>query len=160
MRAEGPMRIVEITEVSDELVAALERLIPQLDPEVAAPTRGHLERMVASPACALLVAREEGEDRAILGCLTLVWYPIPTGLRAWIEDVVVDRDARGRGIGEALMREAMTRAAGLGATKLDLTSRPSREAADRLYRRLGFQLRDTRVYRYLHGGTGTAERIG
>ena len=143
------MHIEEIDRVTDELVAAMDRLIPQLDPAVAAPSRAQLERVVASPATALLVARETGRDGAILGSLTLVWYPIPSGLRAWVEDVVVDRSARGRGIGEALMREALVRAVAFGASKVDLTSRPLRESADRLYRRLGFTMRETRVYRYL-----------
>jgi ribosomal protein S18 acetylase RimI-like enzyme len=143
------MHIEEVDRLTDQLVAAMERLIPQLDPDVAPPSREQLAMVVSSPATALLVARESAGERAILGSLTLAWYPIPSGVRAWVEDVVVDRAARGRGIGEALMREALRRAATLGATKVDLTSRPMRESADRLYRRLGFAMRETRVYRYL-----------
>jgi ribosomal protein S18 acetylase RimI-like enzyme len=88
----------------------------------------------------------DGEP-AILGSMTLVVFRIPTGLRAWIEDVVVDGSARGRGVGEALNRAAIDRARAAGATTVDLTSRPSREAANRLYRRLGFEQRTTNVYR-------------
>jgi ribosomal protein S18 acetylase RimI-like enzyme len=83
--------------------------------------------------------------------LTLAVFPIPTGVRAWIEDVVVDQSARGRGVGEALSRRALELAAQAGARTVELTSRPSREAANRLYRRLGFEARETNVYRYQHG---------
>ncbi len=104
-----------------------------------------------SPATVLLVARD-GEPPEIVGTLTLVVFRIPTGLRAWVEDVVVDDSVRGRGVGSALTREALRRAEAAGARTVDLTSRPSREAANRLYRRLGFELRETNVYRYSTGG--------
>ena len=133
------------TEVSDELVAALTRLLPQLSSSSPAPTRAELEELVASPATHLLVARVG--DR-IVGSLTLVVFRIPTGVRAWIEDVVVDGEARGQGIGERLNRDALDLARRLGAKTVDLTSRPSREAANRLYQRIGFQARQTNVYRY------------
>ena len=93
----------------------------------------------------LLVARTEG---TIVGTLTLAMFPIPTGFRAWIEDVVVDEAARGKGVGEALTNEAIGLARAAGARTVDLTSRPSRAAAGRLYERAGFEERDTRVYRY------------
>ena len=99
-----------------------------------------------SDACHLLLARDD--DGAILGSMTLVVFPIPTGIRAWIEDVVVDGDARGRGVGDALNRTAIDIARDLGAKTVDLTSRPSREAANRLYQRIGFEPRETNVYRY------------
>jgi ribosomal protein S18 acetylase RimI-like enzyme len=86
-------------------------------------------------------------DGEIMGALTLVMFPIPTGLRAWIEDVVVDQAARGRGVGAALTQEAVRLARTDGARSVDLTSRPSRQAANRLYERLGFQVRDSKVYR-------------
>jgi len=95
----------------------------------------------------LLVATDDSTG-AVVGSLTLVVFRIPTGVRAWIEDVVVDGAARGRGVGEALNRFALDRAAALGARTVDLTSRPTREAANRLYRRLGFEPRDTNIYRY------------
>jgi ribosomal protein S18 acetylase RimI-like enzyme len=137
--------ISEITEVTDEVVAAFERLIPQLSSSNPPPSRKVLETIAASEASRLLMARVDGR---ILGSLTLVLFPIPTGIRAWIEDVVVDDEARGRGVGAALSRHALTMAAEAGATTVDLTSRPSREAANRLYRRLGFEPRETNVYRY------------
>ena len=86
--------------------------------------------------------------RQIVGSLTLALFRIPTGLRAWIEDVVVDDAARGKGVGEALSRAAIARAKAAGAVSVDLTSRPSREAANRLYQRIGFELRETNVWRY------------
>jgi ribosomal protein S18 acetylase RimI-like enzyme len=132
--------------VTDELVAAFARLIPQLSRSAPAPTPEELSTIVASPATALLVAR--GDDGTIVGSLTLVLFRIPTGVRAWIEDVVVDESARGSGVGEVLNREALRLAAEAGAVTVDLTSRPSREAANRLYKRLGFVERDTNVYRY------------
>ncbi|CAN5195797.1 hypothetical protein BH24ACT1_BH24ACT1_13090 [soil metagenome] len=140
------MTVEEVTEVTSAVVAAFARLVPQLSRSSPPPTEAELDEMVASPATVVLVARD-GEGK-IVGALTLVLFRIPTGLRAWIEDVVVDEDARGGGVGEALIRAALERAAGAGARSVDLTSRPSREAANRLYRRLGFEQRETFVYRY------------
>jgi ribosomal protein S18 acetylase RimI-like enzyme len=142
------MSIEKITEVTDELVAAFGRLTPQLSASNPAPTRAELAEMVGSPAISLLVAREPNAGGAIVGSLTLAMFRIPTGLRAWIEDVVVDSAQRGKGIGEALTREALRVAQEAGATTVDLTSRPSREAANRLYQRIGFEKRETNVYRY------------
>jgi ribosomal protein S18 acetylase RimI-like enzyme len=133
------------TEVTDDVVEAFARLIPQLSSSSPPPSRDELRELVESPATTLLVARDEGE---ILGSLTLVVFRIPTGVRAWIEDVVVDDAARGKGVGAALNERALQVAERLGARTVDLTSRPSREAANRLYQRLGFQARDTNVYRY------------
>ena len=140
------VHVEEASAVTDELVAAFARLIPQLSRSAPAPTPDQLSAIVSSPATALLVARDD--DGAIVGSLTLVRFRIPTGVRAWIEDVVVDESARGSGVGEALNREALRLAAEAGALTVDLTSRPSREAANRLYKRLGFVERDTNVYRY------------
>ena len=133
------------TTVSDELVAAFDRLIPQLSSSSPPPGREGLQSIVDDRDSVLYVARIGGQ---IVGSLTLATYRIPTGLKAWIEDVVVDEAARGRGIGEALSVAALEEARRRGAKDLNLTSRPSREVANRLYLRLGFQLRDTNVYRY------------
>jgi ribosomal protein S18 acetylase RimI-like enzyme len=140
------LRVGAVTEVTAELVEAFARLVPQLSSSSPAPGRAELADVVESPATTLLVARRPEGD--IVGTLTLVMFRIPTGVRAWIEDVVVDEVARGRGVGEALNEEALRQAAAAGARSVDLTSRPSREAANRLYRRLGFQLRETNVYRH------------
>jgi ribosomal protein S18 acetylase RimI-like enzyme len=139
------VEIVTVTDVTEELVAAFGRLIPQLSRSNPAPTAERLGEIAGSDATLLLIAREE---ERILGSLTLAIFRIPTGLRAWIEDVVVDETARGKGVGEALNLEALRLASDAGATTVDLTSRPSREAANRLYQRLGFEPRQTNVYRY------------
>ena len=136
----------EATEVTPELVSAFERLIPQLSKSNPPPSEAELRAIVDSDASILLIA--EDDSGRIVGSLTLAMFRIPTALRAWIEDVVVDEAARGQGVGEALNRAALERAEAEGAKTVDLTSRPSREAANRLYQRLGFELRDTNVYRY------------
>ena len=134
--------------VDDELVAAFERLVPQLSRSSPPPTADELAEIVGDPMTRLLVARDADAGGAIVGTLTLAMFRIPTGLRAWIEDVVVDESGRGRGVGEALNRRALDLARDAGAKTVDLTSRPSREAANRLYQRLGFEPRGTNVYRY------------
>lgn len=139
------VEVEEVTKVDDKLVAAFQRLIPQLSSSSPPPTERELAAIVTSRSTVLFVARERGE---IIGSLTLVLFRIPTGLRAWIEDVVVDEAARGKGVGELLNRAAIEHAARAGAKTVDLTSRPSREAANRLYQRIGFQARETNVYRY------------
>jgi ribosomal protein S18 acetylase RimI-like enzyme len=139
-------RVEEATGVSADLTAAIGRLVGQLSSSATAPTEDEVREIVESPTTRLLVARDD--DDAIIGALTLVLFRIPTGVRAWIEDVVVDESARGRGVGEALTREALRLAADAGARSVDLTSRPSRTAANRLYRRLGFEERETTVYRF------------
>lgn len=144
----GPVSVHEATEVTDELVAAFDRLIPQLSRSNPPPTRDELADMIASEASIVLVARDPAAGGAIVGSLTLVLFRIPTGVRAWIEDVVVDADSRGRGVGEALNRFALDRARAAGAKTVDLTSRPSREAANRLYQRIGFEPRETNIYRF------------
>ncbi len=137
---------LEIAAVADqELVEAFARLIPQLSKSSPPPTMAELAEMVAAPASDVLLARLNGR---IVGTLTLVTFRIPTGVRAWIEDVVVDDEARGHGVGDQLNRFALDIARSKGAKTVDLTSRPSREAANRLYQRIGFQPRDTNVYRY------------
>lgn len=137
---------VEIAQtVTPELVSAFEKLIPQLSRSNPAPTAAELADIVAAEASDVFVARV---GDVIVGSLTLVTFRIPTGIRAWIEDVVVDESARGHGVGEALNQAALQEARRRGAVTVDLTSRPSREAANRLYQRIGFVQRDTNVYRY------------
>jgi ribosomal protein S18 acetylase RimI-like enzyme len=133
------------TEASGELVDAFARLVPQLSRSSPPPTAEQVAEMVESQACDVLVATENG---VILGTLTLVTFRIPTGVRSWIEDVVVDEAGRGKGVGDALNRFALDLARSKGAKTVDLTSRPSREAANRLYRRIGFVQRETNIYRY------------
>ena len=140
----GTIEITEATVVDDDLVGAMARLVPQLSNSGSPPDAETLEAILASDSSVLLIAVSE---RVIVGALTLVLFRIPTGLRAWIEDVIVDEAARGRGIGEALNQAAIERTRAAGARTVDLTSRPSREAANRLYQRLGFVERETNVYR-------------
>lgn len=141
------LQISEVHDVTDELVSAIARLLPQLSRSAPAPDADALDDMVRSPAVRLLVARV-GEDGPIVGTLTLALFRIPSGIRAWIEDVIVDDTVRGQGGGEALSRHALALARDAGARTVELTSRPSREAANRLYQRIGFQRRDTNIYRY------------
>jgi ribosomal protein S18 acetylase RimI-like enzyme len=132
-----------ITTIDDALVAAFARLQPQLS-KSSPPDRAALAAIIAQPGTRLLVFRDGGE---ILGTLTLTLYRIPTGLQARIDDVVVDEAARGKGAGEALSRKAIELAREAGAKNVTLTSRPSREGANRLYQRIGFIPIETNVYR-------------
>lgn len=133
------------TGVTEELVDAFARLIPQLSSSSPPPTADDLRAIIEAPDSVLFIAR--AGDR-IVGSLTLAFYRIPTGLKAWIEDVVVDESVRGRGVGEGLNRAAIEYARGRGAKNVSLTSRPSRVAANRLYQRLGFKPYETNLYRY------------
>jgi ribosomal protein S18 acetylase RimI-like enzyme len=142
------VQIEVLSEITDEVAEAFGRLLPQLSTSAAAIDRAALQTVVTAASSTVLVARWDGR---IAGSLTLVMFPIPTGLQAIIEDVVVDEAARGLGIGEKLTREALTLAEQAGARRVDLTSRPSRQAAGRLYERVGFRQRDSRVYRYSFG---------
>ena len=128
-------------------MAAFDLLIPQLSRSNPPPDAAALQAIIDAPLSHLLVARDPELDGRIVGSMCLAMFRIPTGLRAWIEDVVVVEAARGRGVGEKLNRRALELAAAAGATTVDLTSRPSREAANRLYQRMGFEQRETNVYR-------------
>jgi ribosomal protein S18 acetylase RimI-like enzyme len=144
----GEIEVAAASGVDDELIAAFNRLIPQLSRSAVVPTPQMIREIVEAQANTVLIARDARDNRRIVGLLTLVVFRIPTGVRAWIEDVVVDEAVRGRGVGEALSQEAVRRAVGSGARTVELTSRPEREAANRLYQRLGFVRRDSNVYRY------------
>jgi ribosomal protein S18 acetylase RimI-like enzyme len=137
--------ISELHEVTDEVVEAFARLLPQLSTSAAPLNATAIRELVSSPAVTVLIARS---DDAIVGTLSLVVFRIPTGTRAWIEDVIVDAAAGRQGTGTALVREAVSRAVQAGARSVDLTTRPARVAAGNLYERAGFAQRDTRVYRY------------
>jgi ribosomal protein S18 acetylase RimI-like enzyme len=145
---EDMIDVTRAVAVDQDLAGAMARLVPQLSSYAATLTTDNLQEIVDSPCTALLLARERAGGGRIIGTLTLVIFRIPTGVRAWIEDVVVEASARGKGVGAALSREAIRIATERGARTVDLTSRPSREAANRLYQRLGFAPRDTHVYRY------------
>ena len=137
--------IERVASVSDELLKAFSILLPQLSTTNKSISKEHLAEIVTSPVTTLLVARLNGQ---IVGSLTLVMFRIPTALRAWIEDVVVDDSVRSKGVGEALTREAVLIAQLAEAKTIDLTSRQSRVAAHRLYEKCGFLVRETSVYRF------------
>jgi ribosomal protein S18 acetylase RimI-like enzyme len=134
-----------LQEITRDVVEAFGRLLPQLSTSAPPLNAAMLSAIVSAPASTVLVARADGQ---IVGTLTLAMFPIPTGVRAWIEDVVVDEAARGKRVGEALTVAAVRLAQDAGARTVDLTSRPARAAAGRLYERLGFELRESRLYRY------------
>ena len=152
------MSVELIEQSSPELVAAMERLIPQLSRSAKPLTAEQTQALVDQDSVYLFVFRtdkpviaadgNEVEAGTILGMLSLATFAIPTGVRAWVEDVVVDAGTRGMGAGQQLVEAAVAHAQKIGARTVDLTGRPSREAANRLYRRCGFELRETNVYRY------------
>jgi ribosomal protein S18 acetylase RimI-like enzyme len=170
------LHISAVQDVTDELEQAVKYLLPQLSRSAPPLTRPELDELVTGEATTLFVARDDGlseeelaamkgepgseprpqgeasgtadPDGPIVGMLTLVVFRLPTGVRAWIEDVVTDGNLRGRGTASALIKAAIDLASSAGARTVDLTSRPSREAANRLYVRVGFKLRETNVYRY------------
>ena len=139
------VQVEVLSSITDEIVDAVAKLLPQLSTSAKQLDAAAIDEINSSPATTILLARCDGK---IAGMLTLAMFPIPTQVKAWIEDVVVDEEFRGRGAGEELTKEALRLARAAGARRVDLTTRPSRGAAGRLYERVGFQLRDTRVYRY------------
>ena len=140
------IHITEIVDITDEVVAAFSRLIPQLSSSSPPPGPDELSEMAANPNTVLLGARDS-ENGTLVGTLTLAFFRIPTGLQARIEDVVVDEARRGKGIGRDLTNAAIDRARAAGAKAVGLTSRPGREAANALYSSMGFERRETNVYR-------------
>lgn len=134
-----------VTEVTDELLAAMRRLIPQLSIRKP-PAESELRTLLESESSSLVLARD-GEGQ-IMGMGCIVVYRAPTGIRAIIEDIVVEEVARGQGLGEAITRACLNIARAKGAGTVTLTSNPAREAANRLYVRMGFTRRDTNSYIY------------
>lgn len=139
------MNIELLTEVADHHAEELSELMNQLVPEGVVLTKKDLEQIVRSDSSLLFVAKD---GDAIIGSFTLVVYRIPTGSKAIVEDVVVDQSRRRQHIGENMIRYAINYAKEHGIVKIDLTSRPEKAAANRLYQKLGFVKRQTNVYRY------------
>ena len=139
-----PLSVYRVTEYSEALLRSLGTLLPQLSPRLGTFAEARLRAMLAHPATALFVAEAEGR---IVGMLTLAWYDAPSGRKAWIEDVVVDTAYRGRGLGRMLVERALAFARGCAPVTVMLTSRPSREAANALYRAVGFSLKQTNLYK-------------
>jgi ribosomal protein S18 acetylase RimI-like enzyme len=146
------MKIEAVAHVTDELVEAIGRLLPQLSPNVRTPTHADLAEVVGSAGTILLVARDGYGP--IVGTLTLFVTATPTKVFGFIEDVVVDESARGHGVGEALVTEALRIAAERGAMQTELHSGNHRQPAIRLYERVGFKRFDTDVFRYRHAQCG------
>lgn len=142
------MYIGKVFQPTEELYLALLRLIPQLGPHKIPPSPDELARLLSSEGCTLLVAREPDETGEIIGTLCLTIYLVPTGARSIVEDVVVDERVRRRGVGQALMQHAIDLAREAGANGVSLTSNPRREAANRMYQAMGFELRTTNAYFY------------
>jgi ribosomal protein S18 acetylase RimI-like enzyme len=138
------MRIEAATEATQELVGALNALLPQLNPKLKPLTLERLARVIGDPATTLLVVRD-GEP--IVGVASVLVYATPAFVKARIEDVVVDQGSRGKGLGEALVRRCIEVARERGAEIVELQSARWREVANRLYPRLGFQLRESNPYR-------------
>ena len=139
------IEISEIQQADEAVLTSVNRLLPQLSKSAKLIDIKQLNRLTESECTRLYFAKEGTE---VLGMLSLVVFPIPTGFKAWIEDVVVDERARGKGVGKALMKKALAEAENLGTKSIDLTSRPSRETANKLYQSIGYQERATNVYRY------------
>jgi len=140
------MQIDIVTQADEELYDAFQRLIPQLTNNNPPPSLNDLADLVRDASSTLMVARDDHGE--IVGALTLTVYRVPTGIRSIIEDVIVDASARGQGIGDALMKYAINLAREKGAQNISLTSNPMREAANRLYLRMGFKKRETNAYQY------------
>ena len=130
---------------ADDLTAALQVLVPQLSRSNPPPGIEAVRSMLDHEAVTQFLALDGG---AIVGVSTLVVFPIPTSRRAWIEDVIVEQSRNGEGIGRKLIEAMVARARELGCGTVELTSRPSREAANHLYQSIGFERRKTNVYRY------------
>lgn len=139
------IQIIEISKADEKILSAVNRLLPQLSKSAQPISILTLEKLTSSESIRLFLAKE---DESILGMLSLVLFSIPTGSKSWIEDVVVEEKARGKGVGKKLVKYALEEAAKLGAKSVDLTSRPTREAANQLYQSIGFKIRETNVYRY------------
>jgi ribosomal protein S18 acetylase RimI-like enzyme len=137
------MRIIQCNEISKEVTGAFEKLIPQLSTDCNIPTKDYLEQIINSSNSFLFLAK----GKEIIGTLTLIIHQIPTGKKAWIEDVVVDNSMRGRGIGKKLILFAIEFAQNQEISKIDLTSKPGRIDANELYKKLGFKQRNTNIYR-------------
>lgn len=136
-----------VTHLTDKLVDSIQHMLPQLSPLAAELNHDEVAQIVSAPCCTLFMARDVIRDEMV-GTLTLVVFRALTGIKARIEDVIVDKRARGQGIGTALIQRALDHAASLQAHTVELTSRPSRRTANSLYRRLGFVQRNTNVYCY------------
>lgn len=146
--ASAGIEVFRLRRYDEAVLAGINGLMRQLSDTAKTLSIGDLVKIVDHESITIILAARADDPEAIVAMLTLAVFPIPTGMRAWIEDVVVDVSYRRRGIGEMLTREALDIAIQCGARSIELTSRNERESANRLYRRLGFEERETNVYRY------------
>lgn len=137
-------RFIEIEDLKPDCLEAINRLIAQLSTSSHTFTEAELNSLIASPQSHLYALEY---DEKIIGMVTLCIYQCPTGRKAWIEDVVVDQNHRGKGYGKLMVRKAMEECQNRGNVTLMLTSRPSRIVANQLYQSLGFEKRETNVYK-------------
>jgi ribosomal protein S18 acetylase RimI-like enzyme len=145
MRPREPVTVAAVSRIDEDLVDAAARLVPQLSPSARVPGHWELNQIIKHEGSSLIVARE---GRAIVGMLTLHTFRAATGIHGWIQDVVVDESAKGRGVRGLLTQEAIRLSVEQGARSTELASRPSRVGAGRIYERLGFELRHAHLYRY------------
>ncbi len=146
------MTVLEIIEANAVICDGINRLLPQLSETSLPITAGELQNIIDADGSALIVALED-DSRAVLGCVVLSVFPILTDIRAWIDDLVVCSDARGRGIGRQLVAYAIKKAEEMGARSINLTCSPRRRSANALYRRIGFTHRQTHVYQLMPGSS-------
>lgn len=140
------MEIIRITKYSGQAYNAVVQLLPQLSPETELPTKKFFRTFLSSEHTHFFIARLDNNE--IAGMFTIVVYNIPTGLKLWIEDVVIDKSQRGKGLGKELIQFAIDYSKSIGAKEVRLTSRPSRVEANQLYLRMGFTRYETNVYKY------------
>ena len=141
------IRIRKVSEQTEKDLREINNLIPQLSQSAKLLTKEEFTSLLNAESTHLYFAEDKEQ---VLGMLSLVTFPIPTGLRGWVEDVVVDTTARGKGVGKLLTMHALKEAQKMGVLTIDLTSRPSRDVANRLYQSVGFSARVTNVYRFKH----------
>ena len=139
------IKIFKATTVNQEILESVNFLLPQLSQSAKSIQIDQLNNIINSDCTSLIFAKDEEK---IIGMLSFVAYQIPTEKKAWVEDVVVHKSARGKGVGKLLMNFALEIADQVDAKSIDLTSRPSRETANKLYQSMGYEIRETNVYRY------------
>ena len=139
--------IRKVSEQTEKDLLEINNLIPQLSQSAKLLTKAEFTSLLNAESTHLYFAED---NEKVLGMLSLVTFQIPTGLRGWVEDVVVGTKARGKGVGKLLVMHALKEAQKMGVLTIDLTSRPSRDVANRLYQSVGFSARVTNVYRFKH----------
>ena len=136
--------IIEIKTYSQEYHEAMQRFLNQLTTSPMVLTEDMFHQLLASQNSHLFFIMK---DEQIAGMLTVGIYYSPTGGKAWIEDVVVDETFRGQGLSKLLVAHAIEFVKSQQIPLLMLTSNPKRIAANKLYQAMGFERKETNVYR-------------